>query len=271
VFLLGRGIVQYHNRQVTIGFSARDVLVRYRLTYQLTEEAIADARDVLAPDERARCDRFRFPGDRRDFAIAHALLRRTLSTYSEEPPSGWTFVRGEHGKPSIASRHGDAADLAFNIAHTHGLVACAVALGTDIGVDVENIRFDVDGRELARHYFSAMETEWLDACDDGEHAIRFAELWTLKEAFIKAIAIGLSHPLNTFGFRFEGTSALHFSPPPDMDAAAWQFALFAPSPDHRMAVAIRRGIGRRQAIARDDAAGAELNALRTSVQNEPPD
>jgi 4'-phosphopantetheinyl transferase len=189
--------------------------------------------------------------------------------YKDEPPDGWTFVRGEYGKPSIAAGQRLGPDLAFNIAHTDGLVACAVALDTDIGVDVERIRFDVDGRRLARHYFSATENEWLDQCGDAEHAIRFSELWTLKEAYIKAIGTGLSSPLHAFGFCFERASGLRFHPPRGT-ATAWQFALFAPSTDHRLSVAIRRESDRWNVTARDEEHCAELMALRTSLSHEPP-
>lgn len=66
--------------------------------------------------------------------------------------------------------------------------------------------------------------------------MRFLELWTLKEAYLKARGTGLSYPLNAFGFAIDGCGAIQFSPPPD-DRIEWQFALSAPTERHRVAVA----------------------------------
>ena len=79
----------------------------------------------------------------------------------------------------------------------------------------------------------------LDACDAAERPTRFIELWTLKEAYVKAIGHGLSHPLDRFGFAFDSERGIRFTAPPDEHAAQWTFALLAPSVRHRLAVAVR--------------------------------
>jgi 4'-phosphopantetheinyl transferase len=65
-------------------------------------------------------------------------------------------------------------------------------------------------------------------------------LWTLKEAYIKAIGKGLAHPLDTVTFRIGTDGSLTFTPPADVDARCWQFALVSPTPRHRLAVATRQ-------------------------------
>jgi 4'-phosphopantetheinyl transferase len=212
------------------------VHVWYALTEQLAESAIAEARDLLSPAERARCDRFLFERDRRDFATAHALLRRALTVYGTLPPAQWVFDEGAHGKPFLAP--GQSA-LEFNLAHTHGLVACVLTNAGPVGVDVESLDRAVNTDAIAERYFSPAEIRALRATAGVERQARFIELWTLKEAYLKAIGAGLSNPLNDFGFDLNGTSALRFNAPPESASAGWQFALFAPSARHRMAVAVR--------------------------------
>ena len=236
--------------------AADEVQVTFRETAALDQSAIGAAADLLSEEERTRCARFMFARDRRDFAIAHALLRQTLSRHHPIPPREWTFVPEPHGKPRISADLTTAADLHFNIAHTHGLVACAVSRGADVGIDVEEIERRSDPLEIASRYFSVIETEDLKRCAPDDRFERFTEIWTLKEAYIKAIGKGLSLPLDEFAFRFEDPSALRFTAA-TCEATAWSFALFAPTHGHRMAVAARR-VGtqvRPRIILQSDAVG----------------
>ena len=212
-----------------------DVHVRYRLTDSIGADG---GSEWLSAEERERAGRFVFAHDRGSFIAAHALLRETLSEYEDVPPGAWEFSAGPHGKPALAGAHA-GRDVAFNLAHTRGLVACAVGRGALVGIDVEPIEQKIDTLDLARRFFAPSETQALEECEEHDRHIRFIELWTLKEAFVKALGEGLSHPLETFSFAFDGPSALAFEPPPGEDRSAWRFALFAPSPVHRMALAVR--------------------------------
>src|SRR5262249_6201640 len=72
-----------------------------------------------------------------------------------------------------------------------------------------------------------------------ERQTRFIELWTLKEAYLKATGAGLTSSLSDFGFDLRTVDGLAFNAPPAVSGADWQFALFAPTARHRMAVAVR--------------------------------
>jgi 4'-phosphopantetheinyl transferase len=215
-----------------------DAHIWYRFTESLDEDAVRAEEAQLSPDERARCQRFVFRRDRRDFAAGHALLRRVLSMHDDVAADAWTFVADANGKPSLAHEPG-SPPLAFNLSHTHGLVACAVACDGEIGVDVECVERVTHGRNIAERYFSTAELAQLDECPENERAARFIELWTLKEAYLKAIGSGLAQPLDTFAFRLDDAGGIRFSARPDAGPAAWTFALFAPSPRHRLAIAAR--------------------------------
>jgi 4'-phosphopantetheinyl transferase len=186
--------------------------------------------------------------DRRDFAVAHALLRQSLSACGTLAPHDWTFAVGTHGKPSLTANLAAREGLAFNLAHTDGLVACCVARHADVGIDVEAItrRIDIDG--IATRFFSPTETADLEQCADPIRPARFAELWTLKEAYIKALGDGLSYALDRFTVRFEDPAFLRFDAGADADWSQWSFALFAPTDRHRMAVAVRSRIERERTI-----------------------
>jgi len=216
--------------------SGSPVDVWYQLTDRLDEREHAEAIELLSTTERERWRRFVHEKHRRDFAAAHALLRRALSARAARPPTSWQFRTDPSGKPHV---HDSDFALQFNIAHTDGLVACALTQAGDIGVDAEAIDRVADPLDIAARYFSEREVRELHECDALERRTRFIELWTLKEAWLKALGTGLRSPLGDFRFEWSNESRLRFVPPPGIAADEWHFVLLAPSERHRMALAIR--------------------------------
>jgi 4'-phosphopantetheinyl transferase len=222
-----------------IPLETRDVHIHYRSIGQMSREEHIEAVAMLSADEVERAQRLVFPRDRVVYLAAHALLRQVLSHYERIPSSAWTFEANSDGKPVLGSPH-RATSLCFNLTHTTGLVACVVGRARDVGIDVESLDARVDWFEIASRFFSTSEVTSLHSCVESERHARFVELWTLKEAYIKAMGTGLSTPLQTFAFVYEGAASLRLEPAVGSKQSAWQFALFAPTARHRMAVAARR-------------------------------
>jgi 4'-phosphopantetheinyl transferase len=88
--------------------------------------------------------------------------------------------------------------LRFNASHSHELAVYAFVLEREIGVDVEYVKDDFQSEEIADHFFSASEVQTLMALPKDERTAAFFRCWTRKEAYIKAIGSGLSHPLDQF-------------------------------------------------------------------------
>jgi 4'-phosphopantetheinyl transferase len=193
----------------------------------------------LSADERERHARFRFETDRDIYLVAHSLVRRMLSRITGAAPHALAFVPGEHGRPEIVSPD-PATAFRFNLSHTHGLVACAVTRAADIGVDVEYVERKVELMNVATHVFSPREVDGLAALSGGEQRERFFELWTLKEAYIKAIGKGLSAPLRSITFEPERPDPVpvHFEAEVEDDHARWCLRRFQVGPMHRLALAL---------------------------------
>lgn len=198
-------------------------------------------RSLLSADEARRVERFVHHDDAARFMIGRALARTMLSRYADVPPRDWPIVVDGHGRPELAERPADTPDLRFNLSHTVGLVACAVAVGREVGVDVEHVGRPV-AHEIPERFFSPSEVADLRALPDADQQIVFFDYWTLKEAYIKARGLGLALPLRQFTFRRTSTRAasIEFAPELHDDPASWQFAQFWPTMAHRMAVAVRR-------------------------------
>jgi len=246
----------------------RIVVFRYCLTESQSADSLAAAVDLLSADERDRCERFVRSADRRDFAFAHALLRRTLSDCGDRPPRDWRFIEGARGKPELAPDGGCEVRLSFNLTHTNGLVACAVTNGRAVGVDVEAIDRRLAARDLAGKFFSPAEARAVLSSIGPAVGERFVETWVLKEAFVKALGTGLGSRLDEFGFALDQPSAIRFDPPPGVAASRWRFALFAPTERHRLAIALENDGGGdapldAQRVDGDGPSG-ELSPVRTS-------
>ena len=197
-------------------------------------------RAYLSDDEAARMTRFFQPADATRFLVGRALARTMLSQHAAVRPLGWPFLIDEHGRPVLAFTPPGAPDLRFNLSHTDGLVACAVTVGREVGVDVEHT-----GRRLLHdvpeRFFSPREVQDLRAQPAEEQDVVFFDYWTLKESYIKARGLGLKLPLRHFSFLLHGpTPAIAFAPELHDRADTGQFAQFWPTAQHRMAVAVRR-------------------------------
>ncbi len=221
-----------------------DVLVVFRETSALDRAEIAATVALLSDEERARCGRFHFAEDARDYAAAHALLRVMLSHGTDRSPGSWQFDRTATGKPSLAGA--DAPHASFSLTHARGMVACALATRADVGVDIERVDREVDPSAISARFFAPAEVAALDRVDERARRDRFFYLWTLKEALGKAVGLGLAISLNRFAFDVDALTAgreIAFSGPPDVAACEWQFELFMPASGFTGAVAVRRRNG----------------------------
>jgi 4'-phosphopantetheinyl transferase len=216
-----------------VWFSDPDTITECgRLDYYLT---------LLSSDEAERHRRFHFATDRTRFLVSHALVRTVLSRYSATDPADWRFVANEHGRPEIDSPK-EQPPLRFNLTHTAGVCACIVTLGLDCGIDTEHLSRSQDLRKIAERMFAAAELESLQDTDDMGFRRRFFHHWTLREAYCKALGVGIAGSTKNFHFEIggNGQARIHFSNTTGCNADDWQLALLHPDPDHIAALAIHR-------------------------------
>ena len=152
---------------------------------------------VLSGEERARAGRFQRPADRARSLAARASLRELLSRYVGAAPAALRFTAGPHGKPELEPGIAAGAPR-FNLAHSGRLVLLAFA-ACDVGVDVEQLRDDVEIEGLARRFFAPEEIAAIHRATRGVRQVEtFFRIWTRKEAFLKAHGAGLAAPLDAF-------------------------------------------------------------------------
>ena len=152
---------------------------------------------LLSHDEQTRAARFHFERDRRRFIVGRGALRIMVSRYLSVDPDQLRFRYESHGKPYLSAEF-NHCDLRFNLAHSNEVAVYAFTLGRELGIDVEHIRSLPDAEQIATRFFSAQENVALHTLPESQRLEAFFNCWTRKEAYIKAIGEGLSHPLDQF-------------------------------------------------------------------------
>ena len=128
---------------------------------------------------------------------AHRLLRECLRPFGVRYDENTPVIRGKLGKPCLAER----PDIHYNLSHAAGIAACIVS-DRRCGIDCEAVR---EYRpNVMRRAFSEAERRSVEKAPEDKRDELFFRLWTLKEAYVKALGIGISYPLDTVEFSFEG-------------------------------------------------------------------
>ena len=155
---------------------------------------LSDFVQLLSPEERERAKRFRFDEHRERSQITRGVLRSLLGQYLTCAPQELSFAYNAHGKPEVKDR-----GVHFNTSHSGDYAAFAFMRTGPVGVDIEKFRDDITRREqIAEKHFAPGERTQLQALAERDRPRAFFDLWTRKEAFVKARGDGLFSGLNQF-------------------------------------------------------------------------
>lgn len=206
------------------------------------EALLCEMRSLLSDAERAQEPRFYFADDRKRYLVTRALVRSVLSRYAGVAPADWAFTPNEYGRPRIANTGAGLEGLDFNLSHTRGLIALGISRRRRLGVDVEHVTHRQVSLGIADRFFSPREVADLGRVPAHGQQDRFFEYWTFKESYIKARGMGLSLPLDQFGFDFPSEGEVHLSVDArlDDDAGRWSFWQMRPRPSYLLAVCAQR-------------------------------
>ena len=113
---------------MTIGVELHDAIHVWLVVLQQTQDVVSRLTSTLSVDEKQRCERFHFDGDRRRYTMARGALRMILSGYLEVSPRDLRFEQGRYGKPHLVSPSREP-NLEFNLSHCEDLALIAVTVG----------------------------------------------------------------------------------------------------------------------------------------------
>ena len=150
-------------------------------------------------------------------------VRELLAARLATPPSQIDIRYDSWGHPSLA---GDVSP-AISISHSGPLCAVAVAHAGKVGVDIEVLQPDIDIAALAGDCCTPAEQELLNSVLPENRAATFYAIWTLKEAYQKAIGLGMAIDMRSIATekRPDGIHLQSVHGSPEL-ARGWQTELF---------------------------------------------
>jgi 4'-phosphopantetheinyl transferase len=212
---------------------AEDEIHLWRASLDLKTEVLDRCASTLSQDERLRASRFLFPRDRDHFVAARGILRELLGMYAADSPASLEFQYGERGKPALRVENGEKP-VRFNLSHSHGLAVYAFARNRELGIDLEPIRPEFSGEDIAERHFSPQELEEWRGLTPPLRPEAFFLCWTRKEAYVKARGEGLQIPLASFSVTLTPgqPETLH-----SVDSVRWRLHSFQPAAGYAAALA----------------------------------
>lgn len=153
--------------------------------------------DFLSDDEKERADRLRVELKKKQFIISRSVLRKIISNSINKSHDEIVFSYTEKDKPFIKDKINNKK-VEFNISHSEQRILIAVTLHNRVGIDVEKINAKIDFESLSARFFSNKENEFLRSLKESKKLDAFYNIWTRKEAFIKATGKGIAYGLDNF-------------------------------------------------------------------------
>ncbi len=215
---------------------ASDRVHVWRASLDVPAARVQSLQRSLAMEELGRAKRYHFQKDRDRFVVARGFLRAILSEYLRTEASQLRFRYNPHGKPELL----DSQGLRFNVSHSDGLALYAVSRNREIGIDLERIRPELAGQDMAERFFSPWEVASLRSLPESMRADAFFACWTRKEAYLKAKGQGIALGLDQFDVSLtpgEPAALLSVVGHPE-EAARWSLQELRPADGYMAAVAV---------------------------------
>ncbi|RKM56473.1 4'-phosphopantetheinyl transferase superfamily protein [Butyrivibrio sp. X503] len=169
---------------------------------EFSDKRFEEALKYVDEAQRDKILRFHFDADKKRSLAGLLLSYYAIFKEFGLAPKDITFDKNKYGKPFVKDRD----DIYYNISHSGNYVVCAIG-SSPVGIDVQehkNADLNIADRFFSKEEKEALATVGNKGAETEEEILKkrkklFYDMWSLKEAYIKCIGIGLSKPLNEFG------------------------------------------------------------------------
>jgi 4'-phosphopantetheinyl transferase len=155
-----------------------------------TKEEYSNCLNYISRERRNLLSKYHFNMDQYRGLASSLLARCIINESSGIDNRDIVIEKSEYGKPICTS----VKSIKFNLSHSGNCVV-GVFDENQVGIDVEVIQ-DKDNDDIVNRFFSKQEQDYYLTCEDKRK--KFYELWTIKEAYIKYLGLGMSKGFDTF-------------------------------------------------------------------------
>lgn len=148
---------------------------------------------VLSDHEKKQAEKFKFSQDQINYILTHSYLRKVIALFTHREANSIIFKYNSYGKPYLS----ETPEIGFNLSHSDDQVLIAIARNSEVGVDIEKIK-DIDIEPIINRILSPLELEEISNLTGEKRTHAFYNVWTQKEAAVKALGIGLSTLTSNF-------------------------------------------------------------------------
>lgn len=192
----------------------------------------------LSYEEKIRMNRLLRESLKRQYVISHGFLRLLLGKYLAIVPSKIQYNYNKFKKPFCIQD----PSLYFNMSHSNNYIAYVFSYGYRAGIDIEFIKYIPKIENLFSSIASPQEGFLFEKQNEIDKTYFFYKTWTIKEAFLKALGVGLTYPLSdveTTIIPKERFKVLKFDPNKEI-LTGWTFIPIKFIPDYLGTVAVEK-------------------------------
>ncbi|MFE0514235.1 4'-phosphopantetheinyl transferase family protein [Streptomyces sp. NPDC058964] len=182
------------------------------------------------------------------FAVSRVVMKYAAGAALQVPPDVLDLAYKPGGRPHL---RGLGEELELSLAHTDELIVVGVSGTGPIGVDAEPVGRQAPFELLGEYVCTPAEAAALATLPEAERTLRLLQLWTLKEAYTKALGQGMRRRFAAFGFRRDGEGRISLAEESE-GARAWAFAAHVVQGRYLVSTAHRPSRGPGDAPSQDD-------------------
>ncbi|MFE6159098.1 4'-phosphopantetheinyl transferase family protein [Streptomyces sp. NPDC056486] len=207
------------------------------------------------------------PGLRRRFTASRVLLKEAASAVLRVPAESIELAYEPGGRPYL--RDYDQVDI--SLSHTDDVLLVGITTRGLIGVDVERTERPMYGFGLDRKICTPHELGLLEQLPAERRNAELVRLWTLKEAYSKAVGQGLRLRFTEVEFSVGREEGRVLHPDGQVDAdSEWISRTFVLKEGYRVGVVVQdAGGGTLAERAADDLFNAGLTSWLMSAEQGP--
>ena len=201
----------------------------------------AGLKEHLTEDEIQRHARLKIPEKKDQFLNSRGILRLILSSYLDISPGLIQIESNSSGKPYLPD-----SDLSFNLSHSGDLLLYGFCLKANIGVDIQEVYHIASIESMIKKTISFKEQSYLERVSTKKRLDAFFDIWTAKEAYIKALGDGFQQDLTAISL-IPDISESNFTlehPSTENNSSEWTIRSIKVKPGYKGSFAVNRKLSR---------------------------